>query len=108
MLLTAGDTPDTTPPDITGCPDQDIVETTLVGQDSITVSWEEPTATDDSGDEPMRVTTHEPGSQFFVGTTTVVYTFTDGSGNTATCEFNVIVSRKTCFYVVSLFMLSAC
>ncbi len=36
--------------------------------------------------------THEPGDVFPVGTTTVTYTATDGSGNTSTCSFDVTVT----------------
>ena len=38
---------------------------------------------------------HAPGATFPVGTTAVTYTFTDGSLNTSTCTFNVIVQDNT-------------
>ncbi|OWY26039.1 hypothetical protein C7N43_35390, partial [Sphingobacteriales bacterium UPWRP_1] len=36
--------------------------------------------------------TATPGSQFNVGTTSVVYTATDALGNTATCSFNITIT----------------
>ena len=36
--------------------------------------------------------THSPGDQFAVGTTTVTYTAIDGSNNTASASFDVVVA----------------
>ncbi|XP_071489593.1 uncharacterized protein [Diadema antillarum] len=87
--ITVTATIDNTPPVISNCPGDITVQTSL-GGDSATVTWQEPTAVDDSGSVTSTSTT-SPGSSFPVGTTTVVYTFTDGSGNTAVCTFAVIV-----------------
>ncbi|XP_072023013.1 hyalin-like isoform X3 [Amphiura filiformis] len=86
-----GDSPDDVPPVITGCPD-DIRITTLPGDNTVTVRWNEPTSRDDSGVVPSLGRSHAPGSSFSIGSTTVTYTFTDGAGNRATCLFDVIVT----------------
>ena len=86
----AAPTNDTTPPDITGCPG-DIAVSAPQGSTAATVTWEEPTASDNSGDTPTVEKTHEPGSSFASGSTEVLYTFSDGSGNMATCGFQITV-----------------
>ncbi|XP_072013682.1 uncharacterized protein [Amphiura filiformis] len=91
VIVSPGGITDTTPPEISGCPD-DITVRAPEGSNSRSVTWTEPTATDDSGVEPMRVRTRSPGDTFNVGSTIVAYTFTDGAGNIATCDFNVIVT----------------
>ena len=64
------------------------------------VTWNQPTASDNSGQTPNVQTTHQSGSSFPVGTSTVIYTFTDAAGNEATCSFNVnIVSGKKTYTV---------
>ena len=73
------------------------------GQNSATISWIEPVATDNSGQVPTRTRTHAPDSVFFAGApTTVTYTFTDGSNNQATCSFNVQLTGKPMFNTVKL------
>ena len=63
------------------------------------VSWEEPSATDSSGN-PQRIRSHSPGTRFPIGETTVRYTFTDTSGNSATCTFTITV-RETIPPIIS-------
>ncbi|QQS27772.1 MAG: HYR domain-containing protein [Sphingobacteriales bacterium] len=59
-----------------------------------TITWTPPTATDNC--ITVNVTgTHNPGTAFPLGTTTVTYTATDGANNTATCSFTVTVSLLT-------------
>lgn len=58
-------------------------------------TWTEPTATDNCGGAVSWVRSHIPGSIFPVGTTTVTYTATDGSGNSATCSFVITVIDNT-------------
>ena len=77
--------PDDEDPVISNCPTGDIT----VGSCNNTVNWTTPTATDNCS--VTLTSTHNPGDVFSVGTTNVVYTATDGAGNTATCSFNVIV-----------------
>ncbi|WP_353779982.1 HYR domain-containing protein [Winogradskyella sp. 3972H.M.0a.05] len=74
---------DTDAPEITGCPE----DVSLCGAQ--TVDWTPPTVTDSC---PTTVTSsHNPGDFFDVGTTTVVYTATDDSGNTSECSFDVTI-----------------
>ena len=80
---------DTVPP-VIACIN-DVVQTVNTGVAGATVTWVEPTATDNSGTATLTGRTHAPGNFFNVGTTQVTYTFTDGSGNSATCTFNVNV-----------------
>ena len=58
-----------------------------------TATWTEPTATDNSGMVTL-TSDYISGGSFPVGTTTVTYTATDESGNTAECDFDVIVAGK--------------
>ncbi|XP_033625680.1 serine-rich adhesin for platelets-like [Asterias rubens] len=86
---------DTVRPEIQFCP-QNINQQIQFGVPSVIVTWNQPTASDNSGQTPNVQTTHQSGSSFSVGTTTVIYTFTDAAGNEATCSFNVnIVSVDT-------------
>lgn len=79
-------------PVLTGGPSQ--ATGTLSGASSqVSVSWSPPTATDNCGIESL-TTTHEPGSLFGAGTTSVTYTATDIHGNEATHSFPVIVSSS--------------
>lgn len=80
---------DATPPVIAGCPG-DITVRPTPGQCAAVVSWTPPTASDNCG-VPSLVASHEPGSSFPVGTTTVTYTATDDASNTALCSFDVTV-----------------
>ena len=79
-------------PTITGCPG-DQLGTTDPGAATGNVSWTEPTATDNSGNQTL-TPSHNPGSAFPIGTTTVTYISTDPTGNTATCSFNVTVNGQ--------------
>ena len=56
------------------------------------VSWQQPTVTDNSGEEVTLTSDYSPGEQFSVGTTTVTYTARDRYGNEATSQFDVIVT----------------
>lgn len=55
------------------------------------VSWQPPVATDNCSIASL-VSSHKPGDFFPLGTTVVTYTATDASGNTASCQFSVIVT----------------
>ena len=59
------------------------------------ISWTEPHATDNSGVEPkVRRVGKKPGDVFPEGIHSVKYIFTDDSGNTVECSFQVTVSGK--------------
>ncbi len=77
-------------PVINGCPGN-IAQNTDVNQCFATVNWVAPTATDNCMISSF-TTNKNPGSTFNVGMTTVTYTATDMSGNTATCSFTVTVT----------------
>ncbi|XP_072014221.1 hyalin-like [Amphiura filiformis] len=83
--ITSGDI---TPPDVTGCP-QSARYLVAPGTESLAITWREPQATDDSGLPVTTTQTHMSGDRFPIGTTNVVYTFTDQDGNSATCEFSL-------------------
>ena len=67
--------------------------TISLGIQSRQVTWEEPTATDDSGANPTVTQTRTPGDTFPVGTTQVSYIFTDMSGNQAICMFAITIGK---------------
>nr|XP_006817910.1 PREDICTED: uncharacterized protein LOC100373477 [Saccoglossus kowalevskii] len=82
---------DTTEPVITNCP-PDVYANTDFMMNTGVVSWSEPTATDDSGVTPSLTADWSSGSLFPIGVTTVTYTATDASSNTALCTFVVTVT----------------
>ncbi|PIK57645.1 hyalin [Apostichopus japonicus] len=86
-------TEDTTPPSITGCPVQPVVEQVELGTIGTFVTWTPPTATDMS--DPVTVNVNQnPGSFFLVGTMAITYTFTDAENNQNICRFDVVVTTK--------------
>lgn len=97
LSLTASNS-DLTPPVISGCP-SDITAFVTPGVTSTAVSWNAPTAVDAVSDVSF-TTTNTPGSQFNLGSTQVVYTFTDVAGNDAFCIFNVNVGKTTLTHII--------
>jgi gliding motility-associated-like protein len=82
---------DQDPPEFTRCPSDTTISTTAVG--GVRYTWKPPVATDECS--PPEVTaTHQPGEQFPIGATTVVYTAKDVSGQTSTCSFVVTVKQE--------------
>ena len=77
-------------PSIVGCPNIINVVADSAGCTGIAV-WPEPTITDNCGGAVL-TSSHQSGTAFPLGTTLVTYTVTDGSGNTSTCSFEVIVA----------------
>ncbi|HRK29227.1 MAG TPA: HYR domain-containing protein, partial [Chitinophagales bacterium] len=73
------------------CP-ANISQNASAGTCSRVVNWTLPTATDNCGGVATVTGTHNPGSSFNVGITTVTYTATTASGNTATCSFTVTIA----------------
>lgn len=80
---------DITDPVISGCP-ANINTTADTSYCGANVTWTEPTASDNCPGVVLS-STHNPGDNFPVGTTTVTYTATDASSNTDICTFDVIV-----------------
>ena len=80
---------DDTDPVIVDCPTDQSLAPDSPGC-TATVVWTEPTVTDNCTGATIGGS-HSSGSSFSQGITTVTYTATDGSGNTATCMFNIEV-----------------
>ena len=82
------------PPPVVTCPD-DIVVALLPLQCDSLITFDDAEATDECTATPdidieSDVTS---GTSFGIGTTVVTFTATDGSGNSSTCSFNIIVSE---------------
>ena len=57
------------------------------------VTFQEPTATDNSGTATLVSQTHNNAQFFIVGSTDVTYTFSDPNGNRESCIFTVTVTE---------------
>lgn len=85
---------DVTPPQITCRPD--LVVDVLPGTCAATVTFGKAQATDNcTGVTTDQVSGPTSGSVLNIGTYTVVQRATDGSGNTSTCSFKIIVRDRT-------------
>ncbi|XP_072045206.1 hyalin-like [Amphiura filiformis] len=84
-----------TPPRILTCPSAISVRAEF-GASFASVTWEEPTVEDNSG-TPLMTKSHEPGTQFPIGTSTVRYTFTGmfDENKIANCTFTIDVQDTT-------------
>ena len=78
---------DLEPPSIQ-CPD-DIFVDVYTGNISSPVSWDPIEATDNSGQEVQILGSHTSGDIFTVGSTAVIFTGIDESGNGASCTFSI-------------------
>ncbi|HYC86744.1 MAG TPA: HYR domain-containing protein [Chryseosolibacter sp.] len=84
---------DVSPPVISGCPAA--IEVSADGHCTATVSWPEPSASDNC-DAPVTLTSNfQPGDDFPIGTTLVIYIASDSAGNTDTCSFQITVIDAT-------------
>jgi gliding motility-associated-like protein len=79
---------ETTPPALTGCPDDILVILPLNDCDTMQ-TWTPPSFTDNCGLDTT-IISHLPGTVFGSGTTPVTYTAIDNAGNSTVCTFNVI------------------
>ncbi len=79
---------DNIPPVITNCP-QSVTYTIALGMASRVVTWNEPIATDNSGQQPDVIQTHLPGESFNLGSTEVCYIFSDAANNQDSCCFTI-------------------
>ncbi len=79
-------------PQISNCPTTTNVSTGN-SCDAI-VTWSTPIATDNCAIQSF-TSTHNSGSSFPIGTTTVTYTATDVAGHSTNCSFDIIVSDGT-------------
>lgn len=91
--LTVGGGGDTTPPVLANVPSDQTVEAT--GPDGATVTWQDPTATDDSDPAPSVSCSPASGSTFAIGDTAVTCTASDASGNSSQASFTVSVVDTT-------------
>lgn len=80
---------DLIPPDLV-CPST-ISRTIPALQQCLTVFWEIPFSADNSGVDPFVTSDPASGSCLDPGTTVVFVIATDVSGNSATCQFSVLV-----------------
>jgi len=84
---------DNEPPSVQNCP-TDIIMAANPGLCEASVTWIEPVATDNCTDLSgiIRERSHEPGTIFPIGTTEVIYKFTDEAGNITECIFNITIT----------------
>lgn len=83
---------DNVPPELI-CPD-DIFLTTAPDTCGAFATWADLTATDNCSASVTPTSPFNSGDYFGVGTTAVVYTATDGAGNSVACSFQVIVTES--------------
>ena len=79
---------DSQPPVLSGCPQNIYLSTS---QTCSIATWATPTARDNCTTTPSVSANFSSGACFPIGTSTVIYTATDGRNNKATCSFNVVV-----------------
>ncbi|XP_066267549.1 low-density lipoprotein receptor-related protein 6-like [Branchiostoma lanceolatum] len=88
---------DTHPPTILDCPGN---ITMVMATDGVTVTWDAPRAVDNSGRDVTLTASKDPGSRFYFSDPehVVTYTARDIAGNTATCDFWIILksASSTC------------
>ena len=77
-------------PIINNCPDDISLE-----PEDATYTWTLPTASDNCTSVTLE-STHDNGSTFPEGETTVTYTATDDNGNSSTCSFIITVKTEEC------------
>lgn len=83
-------TTDIVKPVLSGCPTNQFILTNPNINGAYAI-WSPPSASDNCGPVTL-ISNRTPGTYFSNGTTQVVYTATDQSGNSHTCQFNVTVS----------------
>ena len=77
----------------TYCPDDIVVDDATSSE--MRVSWQQPTATDNSGVVPSIACSRQSGDLFSVpGSSEVQCLAVDGTGNEATCSFRITLNRK--------------
>ena len=70
------------------------------GSTTTTVTWSEPTVSDNQPGFQTYANLESGVSPFVTGVTTVTYTATDQAGNQASCMFTVTVSRKYLHHIL--------
>lgn len=83
---------DVSPPTFNAtCPSSPLQVYAELGLFSAKVSWNEPTATDNSEVPPTVTWNHQPPQRFSKGSHVIIYTAEDQSANKATCSFTIEV-----------------
>jgi HYR domain/Domain of unknown function DUF11 len=83
---------DSAPPTILNCPSSQVLTAhDIVPSVKVVAKWWEPIATDDCTATPELSSDYESGTEFPIGTTTVVYTARDFNNNKSTCSFTIRV-----------------
>lgn len=90
---------DNVAPVISGCPSNFVVTPTSLNC-SPPATWTPPIASDVCG--ATLTSTHQPGDNFPLGTTTVTYNAADSSGNSATCSFTVTINAPQLDNVITV------
>jgi hypothetical protein len=99
---------DITKPILSTCPQN--ISLTTTGTSAI-ANWTAPTATDNCTTAPSVTSNFLSGQSFPIGSTTIIYTATDAKNNSATCSFNIVITKITinpCDTDVTKPILSAC
>ena len=84
---------DTEVPEFEVCPDNQTSDT-QPGQAFAVAVWQDPTATDNSGNVPKVTCDPQSESEFTIGQTLVTCEAVDSSGNNKTCDFQITVEGK--------------
>ncbi len=72
------------------------------GQSTVLIEWQNPPATDNSGDGPTVVCNPPSGTNFTIGSTIIICTALDGYGNKDNCLFFVdIIGKILCVLKVN-------
>ncbi|WP_375577704.1 HYR domain-containing protein [Marivirga tractuosa] len=80
---------DNSAPIVSNCPSD--ITVSAKGNCKSLADWTPPVFTDNCDTELTITSSHDPRTQFSLGTTLVTYTATDNAGNETLCSFNVIV-----------------
>lgn len=95
---------DSTSPTFTSCPATEVFTPTTLDCNP-SVNFTPPAFTDNCA--ATATSTHQPGDNFPVGTTSITYTATDSSGNVSTCTFDLQVNQPS-LSIVSMSPMQAC
>ncbi|XP_033115967.1 uncharacterized protein LOC117115806 [Anneissia japonica] len=90
-------------PPVIECPN-DVFLQSAVGVPSLTATWNQANATDNSQIAPNITSTYRSGDPFPVGSTEVTYDATDVFGNSASCLFNVTIEAYRTFLIEMQFI----
>ena len=82
---------DEEPPVFANLPPKELNQMADPGVATATVTWTEPTVTDNSGAALTVSSNYQSGDKFILGITPVIYSAVDSHGNNATYSFNVII-----------------